>query len=80
VIFGFNQLAQVVFNVAKVPSSSAPISGEYPETSATRKGGQPKLDLALVQGALLNDGFGGIFTHTPCRRPLAAKRGKQTLG
>src|ERR1700693_741685 len=30
-----------VFNVAKVPSSSAPISGEYPAASATRKGGQP---------------------------------------
>jgi hypothetical protein len=46
--------------VVKVLSSSAPISGEYPATSATRKGGHPKLDSVLVQGALLNDmiGFG----------------------
>src|SRR5215471_11028572 len=53
--FALNQHPQEGFNVAKVPSSSAPISGEYPATSATRKGGQPKLDSVLVQGALLND-------------------------
>jgi hypothetical protein len=41
--------------VVKVPSSPAPISGEYPATSATRKGGHPKLDSVLVQGALIND-------------------------
>jgi len=42
----------------KVPSSSAPISGEYPATSAIRKRGHRKLDSVLVQGALLNDGLG----------------------
>ena len=31
------------------------VSGEYPATSATRKGGHPKLDSVLAQGALLND-------------------------
>jgi hypothetical protein len=41
--------------VVKVPSSSAPISGEYPATSATRKGGHPQLESVLVQGAFLND-------------------------
>jgi hypothetical protein len=46
------------FQLAKVPSSSAPISGEYPATSAIRKGGHPKLDSVLVQGALLSDGLG----------------------
>jgi hypothetical protein len=34
--------------VVKVPSSSAPISGEHPATSDTRKGGHPKLDSVLI--------------------------------
>jgi hypothetical protein len=41
--------------IVKVPSSSAPISGEYPATSAIRKGGHPKFDSVLAQGALLSD-------------------------
>jgi hypothetical protein len=48
------------FQLAKVPSSSAPISSEYRATSAIRKGGHRKLDAVLVQGALLNDGLGAV--------------------
>ena len=49
----------------KCPPQSAPISREYPATSATRKGSQPKLDSVLVQGAPLSGGWFGARKRVP---------------